>query len=120
MNTATDAVAPDQAPATEAQTLAQKYPDLSATFLRGNFPGQLKSAHKDLDEKPAKAAQFVEALKAGDIAVPADFSRVEAKKLADLGLNVNPDNIRSDAPRGRRATEGEAAAEAPAAETATA
>lgn len=95
-----------------------KYPALSGTFMRGKFPGQLKSAHKDREANPAKAADFVKALAAGDIVFPAEgCTPQEASKLKDLGLELDAQYIRSPA----RAPKAEAAeGEAEATETAEA
>ena len=100
------------APAKEAP----KYPGLSGTFMRGKFSGQLKSAHKDREANPAKAADFVKALSAGDIVFPAEgCTPQEASKLKDLGLEIGAEYVRAPARAPKAETaEGEAAEEAAA------
>lgn len=107
----------DGAATTEATVKeAPKYPALSGTFMRGKFSGQLKSAHKDREANPAKAADFVKALSAGDIVFPAEgCTPQEASKLKDLGLEIGAEYIRAPARAPKAETaEGEGAEEAAA------
>ena len=88
---------------TAATAEESKYPALGKTFMRGKFEGQVKSAHKDRESNPAKAADFVKAVQAGDIAFPADgVTKVVADKLKELGLEVGEQYIKASAPRGRK------------------
>lgn len=83
--------------------LAEKYPALTATFLRGTFKGQLDSVYKDRAVKEEKLAAFVAACRAGDLPLPEKFTASQAKKLAELGLPVSEESIIPSASRGRTA-----------------
>lgn len=72
--------------------LLQKYTHLSASFLRGAFKGQLDSVYKTRTENPDKVKDFVEACKAGDLALPETYTKAQAEKLKELGL-VLPENL---------------------------
>lgn len=72
--------------------LLQKYPHLSASFLRGAFKGQLDSVYKSREVNPEKVKNFVDACKAGELALPETYSKAQAEKLKTLGL-VLPENM---------------------------
>lgn len=102
---------PAAAPAKAVDPKLEKYPALTASFLRGSFEGQLNSAYKDRETNPAKAQQYVAALQAGDVSMPESgrVTRSQADKLTSLGMAV-PAEIIDDVQRGRKAGEGTAAA----------
>jgi len=70
----------------------RKFQHLSANFLRGNFPGQLKSVHANRDDKPEKLAEYKRALADGDCVIPETITRAQSKKLQEMGIEI-PENV---------------------------
>lgn len=71
-----------------ANPLLQKYTNLSASFFRGSFKGQLDSVYKTREAHPEKVADFVKACKEADLPLPETYTKVQAAKLAELGLTL--------------------------------
>jgi hypothetical protein len=102
---------------TTAKTEDKKYANLSATFMRATLKGQLKSIKAAGGLGTPKGVDFVNAIKAGDIKLPAERVDVYLQRACDeLGLKL-PDAIAYVKPekKSKKSKKAEAA-DAPAAE----